>query len=134
MNVFIDGSCSPANPGGSMGIGLIIKDEKGNTLKTYSQVFKPKKSNTNNIAEYMALKTFFVLHTETKDEDIIIHSDSELLVYQMNGDKGIRKGSYKEVALECKELLNKFKKYNNITFKWIPREENYQADNLSKIR
>jgi len=122
---YFDGACEPQNPGGAMGIGYTVNDFKDYDFKA------PDPENTNNVAEYLAFcKILQHLEGEKKCK-INILGDSMLVINQMNGLWKIKKGKYKEIALEAKILLNKLKKDNNIILKWIPRERNVIADELS---
>jgi hypothetical protein len=56
--------------------------------------------------------------------------DSQLVVNQMNGQWAIKEGAYTKYAQRCKELLRLFGK--KPTINWIKREQNEEADNLSK--
>ena len=60
---------------------------------------------------------------------INIYGDSMLVINQMTGKWKIKSGYYVDYATECKKFL---KLFTNINLKWIPREENTYADNLSK--
>ena len=88
---------------------------------------------TSNYAEYeglvMALRHARKL-LRGDEEEITVYSDSKLLVNQMNGEWKFKKGSYVKKYLEAKELAPTFSK---LKFKWIPREENSEADELSRI-
>lgn len=125
---YIDGSCEPANPGGTMGIGVWINDGE----IAYCEKFKPKQSNTNNMAEYLALNKLLEICKDKHGETIVVNSDSLLLVNQMNGLNRINRGAYKELALACRRLLYVLRTTNNVVINWIPREQNTLADGLSK--
>lgn len=131
ITAYIDGSCSPANPGGVMGIGVAIYID-GVLTASYNDSFPSRKNNTSNKAEYLAVKKLLTVLGKHRGETILVYSDSQLVVTQMNGKAKINRGLYKPTALECKELLIELRKNNNITFKWIPREKNSKADELSK--
>jgi ribonuclease HI len=125
-----DGACEPKNPGGNMGIGAYIeKDNK--ILFSHSSMIQAKKENTNNVAEYLALKEIliFLLDKKLFNEEIEIHGDSKLVIEQMWGTWKMRKGEYIPIALQCQYMLKKFSK---ISGSWVPREQNQMADDLSK--
>lgn len=125
MKCYIDGSCEPVNPGGRMGMGVYIED-----LDIYlKDSIEPSYDNTNNVAEYLALRLLLNYLLDNNIEGPIhIYADSQLLVHQMNKKWRIKSGSYVNTAKQCKDLLKHFK--YKIT--WIPREENVIADELSK--
>lgn len=124
MNCYIDGSCGPKNPGGSMGIGFYYDGHKG------SFVIEACPTNTNNVAEYIALQTILVHLQDIGVTDAVIYSDSKLVVNQMNKKWRIGRGTYAFYAEICKRLLSE----SEHRIKWIPREENTLADELSKRR
>lgn len=126
-----DGACEPKNPGGHMGMGVFIADSEGNIILEYSDFIPSDKSNTNNLAEYLALKEalLFLSNDKYKDAEIICKGDSAIAINQMNDLWKIKDGQYKPVALECKELK---KLFSNIKFEHVRRNFNTIADNLSK--
>lgn len=124
MKCYIDGSCGPTNPGGKMGMGVYIEDLD----KILVEFVEPHPHNTNNVAEYLALKLLLTYALEKGIGFLHVHSDSKLLVNQMTNRWGIKQGSYFDYAYECKRLIRQVK----CKFTWIPREENTVADELSK--
>jgi len=48
----------------------------------------------------------------------------------MKGGWKVRKGLYVQKYLDAKDLAGRF---DRITFKWIPREDNEEADALSRV-
>ncbi len=86
---------------------------------------------SNNFAEYSALVAALnELLTRGLSRDVTVKSDSKLLVNQMKGSWRRRKGGYLEKYKEASELAKKFER---LTFEWIPREENSEADRLSRV-
>jgi ribonuclease HI len=61
-------------------------------------------------------------------EEIEIYGDSQLVVKQMNGEWGVKKGAYAEYAYKASILLCNLKEKNTVTIQWIPREQNEKAD------
>jgi len=126
--VYTDGACK-GNPGpASIGIAIY----KGNSLlKEYSEEIGKA---TNNIAEYtavlFALKKIRALYgkKEALKSEIIIKSDSKLLVEQLNGRFKLKNKKIQELFIEVWNLRLDFKK---VSFENIPREENKQADSLA---
>lgn len=127
MLVYVDGLAEPQNPGvGTYGY-LIYDGEKklaeGEGLAGYDV--------TNNYAEYTALvEAFKRLNALRIGGDILVRSDSKLLVGQMSESWAIKGGGYLEKLKEAKDLL---KGFGSVTFEWIPREKNSEADLLSRI-
>ena len=141
IKVYFDGCCEPKNPGGTASYGIVIFKDNKKILKV-SKIFEPvkgkEKQTSNNVAEYSGFKRAleWLLSKSLNNEEILIFSDSKLVICQMFGDIElggrkwkIRSGYYKPIALQSREILNKF---SNIKGQWIPREENSIADELSK--
>src|SRR3990167_8815311 len=82
--IYIDGSVT-GNPGGVVGYGWICPDLNENG---FGAAFQGGESSTNNVAEWMGViaALIFVLGNEDWSEPLLIKSDSELLVHQMNGE------------------------------------------------
>lgn len=129
--IYIDGAAYP-NPSGAIGMGVIIRDGKGNLITELWDYEDVHEDHSNNVAEYMALLMaleYIDLPQTNKKTVAIVHSDSKLLVKQMGGFWGIKEGRYLEVAKRCEKLVSKFAL---IWFQWISREYNTEADLLSK--
>ena len=123
----IDGLAEPRNPGTGT-YGYVIYEGKkklaeGGGLAGYEV--------TNNYAEYTALVEVLRKLKDLKTEaDVVIRSDSQLLVGQMSKGWGAKGGGYLEKLKEARDLL---KEFGSVTFEWIPREQNEEADLLSRI-
>ncbi|HEY4612725.1 MAG TPA: ribonuclease HI family protein, partial [Bacteroidota bacterium] len=87
---FIDGAAR--NNPGEAGIGVILKDEHGTTLK---KEFGFIGTATNNIAEYTALLTCLKVAKTIPCKRLVVHSDSELMVRQMNGEYRVKDATLK---------------------------------------
>jgi ribonuclease HI len=128
MKVYIDGLCEPINPGGIATYGYILIgdiNEEG-----YGFVGRGE-GMSNNVAEYSGLVASLqmLIHYGKNKNKIIIYSDSKLLVNQMSGKWQARKGLYLFYWKIAKHLSTKF---SDLSFQWIPREENTKADQLSR--
>ncbi len=124
--VYIDGLALPANPGtGTYGFTVYEGNRKlaeGNGLAGYDV--------TSNYAEYTALVEALKKLKELGIEgDILMRSDSQLLVGHMSKGWEVKGGAYITKLREAKELLREF---GSIRFEWIPREENGEADLLTR--
>jgi len=129
ITVYFDGACEPKNPGGTASYGFIIhKDEK--ELYQHGEIICSGPGASNNVAEYCglinALRWIYI--NNYKDEQILVHGDSMLVINQMAGSWNINKGIYVDYAHKCKDALRYF---TNIKFEWVPREQNI-ADDISK--
>lgn len=130
IKLYFDGSCEPVNPGGKMGLGTLIKS--GNVrIFQGSEAISPSPNNTNNIAEYRALIAGlkWLIDNDMTDKQIEVLGDSNLVVQQMAGNWKAKGGKYYPFYIEARYLRDQF---TNITFTWIPREKNVEADALSR--
>ena len=119
--IHIDGAAR-GNPGPAAFAFIIQKegapalDEKG-TLGTM----------TNNLAEYTALVRALERARELGAERLIVHSDSELLVKQMNGEYRVKNPDLRVLYDRARELGGQFKQ---VVIRHVPREQNSGADRL----
>ncbi len=122
-NMFIDGA-SRNNPGPS-GAGFCLKRQDETICE--QGFFLGKR--TNNQAEYFALLlgVFFVQEFVDKKDALIIYSDSQLLVRQMNGQYKISNPLLKKMQKLAYEMLHGY----NVTFCHVYREHNVRADFLA---
>jgi len=130
INVWFDGCCAPINPGGIASFGIIIKDQY-KLLHSNSGIVGNPPETSSNLAEYAGLQAAltWLLDNNLEIEKIYIYGDSNLVINQMFGTWKIKKGIYKNLAIQTKSLL---KCFTDISGYWIPREQNSEADELSK--
>ena len=77
---------------------------------------------TNNQAEYQAIiKALFKVKEYTKDK-LIIHSDSELVIKQINGDYRVNKPHLKSLR---KEVANLDKEFLAVKYLHVPRQNSW---------
>ena len=133
IQVNFDGLCQPTNPGGIACYAFIIK-KNGTTIHSgYGVAGEPfSKDSTNNVAEYTALARAleWLVANNLVSEKVEIKSDSKLVVNQL---AGIYKVNGKRIIPLYKQVLLLKKKFSDIEIKWIPREENKEADRLTII-
>jgi ribonuclease HI/probable phosphoglycerate mutase len=88
---------------------------------------------SNNVAEYAGVLHVLKHIASRPPGRVTIHGDSKLVINQLNGKWCIRKGLYRSIALETKELLAYLKGLGwQLNLCWIPREQNRECDRLSK--
>jgi ribonuclease HI len=109
------------NPGPA-GIGLVIKDDKGELLYSHGAYIG---ETTNNVAEYSALIKALEESVNLGGTTLRIQMDSELIVKQMQGIYKIKQPALQELAAKVIALLKKFDGY---TFVHVRREFNKEAD------
>jgi ribonuclease HI len=116
---------SRGNPGES-GIGIVMKDEQGRVIRWLGGYIGKA---TNNVAEYVALLTCLKKVQETDCTRLIVHSDSELLVRQMQGRYRVRDAELRKYYQRVHRILAK----GPFTFeiRHVSREDNRDADLLA---
>jgi len=127
VTVYIDGLAQPRNPGvGTFGYAVYDGPKKlaeGSGLAGYDV--------TSNYAEYAALEAALSkLRSMRVEGDVLVRSDSQLLVGQMGAGWRVKGGMYVEKLKAVKDLL---KEFGSVRFEWIPREQNQEADVLTRI-
>jgi ribonuclease HI len=134
FKAFFDGCCEPVNPGGTASYGAVIFRGKKRIWEC-SELFVPvlgkEKETSNNVAEYsgfIAILEYFIEHG-LENESITVHGDSKLVIEQVSGNWKMHGGYYIPLAIKAKEL---YKKFSKLKLKWIPRDQNDIADELSK--
>ena len=132
IKVYTDGSCH--NSGNkSMGIGVVVYG-----TKLIKEIAEYAGIGTSNRAEWEALisglnfTVNYVLENYPNERVIIeCYLDSKIVV-------GIITDIYSNVNFKSeyrrvKSLENKLKETHKLDYIWIPREDNEEADRLSKI-
>ena len=84
---------------------------------------------TNNQAEYTALVKALEHASELGPEHhVLLHSDSELLVKQMNGEYRVKNEELRGLYQEAQELRKQFT--GGVTIRHVRRAQNSRADEL----
>jgi ribonuclease HI len=84
---------------------------------------------TNNQAEYIALVRALEHALELgPDHRLLIHSDSELLVKQMNGEYRVKNEDLRGLYEQARQLVRQFPQ--GVTIRHVRRAENSRADAL----
>ena len=130
ITIYFDGACeyNPANgkrnPGGIATFGWLIKQDDKTIAWGYGEI-KRGEGATNNLAEYHALINALQAAKDLSIKPQAIKGDSQLVVNQVNGEWAINKPHLAQLASQAKKLTS-------VKLTWIPREQNEEADNLSK--
>ena len=85
---------------------------------------------TNNVAEYEACVLGLQAVIEKKIKRLNVYGDSTLVIYQLNGEWETNDSKLVPYQEFIKRLIEQFK---DITFKYLPREENYLTDALAIV-
>ena len=112
--VYTDGA-SRGNPGPAA-IGYAIFDPSGNCLERDGRFVG---EHTNNEAEYEALIWALDRATTYTMDSVKFHSDSELVVHQVNGVYQVRKEHLREYVERIQRGVEKFESFRLV---YVPRE------------
>lgn len=132
IQVFFDGLCQPVNPGGIACYAFLIKSDGKIIHKERGLAAEPfSKGATNNVAEYTALVKAleWLVANKHGSKPVRVRGDSRLVISQMTGEFRVRNKAIIPLFQKAAVLRNKFA---DITFEWVPREENREADRLSE--
>ena len=130
IEVYIDGLCEPRNPGGTAAYGFVVFRD-GGKLHEEGKVVGSGPAMSNNVAEYSAVAAsmrWLIGHRLTRGE-IVFKTDSQLVAHQMPGFWSVRGGLYVDKYAEAQYLAREF---SDAEFMWVPREQNFVADELSR--
>lgn len=130
VHVHFDGACQPPTGPGIAAFGFTIEgpgldvEEGGLATRPYSE------HSTNNVAEYVAaIRALEWLVAHDYRGPVIAWGDSQLVVRQMLGEYEVRTEHLKAYHERLKQLAGRFA---SVSWRWVPREENRRADELSK--
>jgi ribonuclease HI len=124
--VYVDGLAEPSNPGTGT-YGYVAYD---GPKKVAEGSGLAGQGVTSNFAEYTALLEALKTLNSLGVKEVVVKSDSQLLVGQMSKGWKVKGGMYVEKLKEVRDLA---KEFNSVTFEWIPREQNSEADLLTRI-
>ena len=122
MEGFFDGA-SRGNPG-KAGAGALMINDEGKVVWETSRFLGEK---TNNEAEYMALILLLKAAKEHGVRSLRVFGDSKLVVSQVSRQWKINLPHLRLLAQQAWELVDGM----DISYHWIPREQNKRADILS---
>jgi ribonuclease H / adenosylcobalamin/alpha-ribazole phosphatase len=83
---------------------------------------------TNNVAEYRAALEGLRLARNLGGKEVLLRSDSRLLVEQLSGRFRVKNPTLMRLHGEVRSLLAEF---DGVTFEHVPREFNKEADRLA---
>jgi len=112
ISIFTDGA-SRQNPGPAAAAFVILQDD----LILYEESYYLG-VQTNNQAEYQAIIKGLEKAKEYSSDTVIVHSDSELVIKQLNGDYKVNKAHLKSLRNDVYVIMRKF---TNIKFVHVQR-------------
>jgi ribonuclease HI len=122
LTIYTDGAAR-GNPGPAA-IGVVIKDEAGNTA---ASICRTLGKATNNQAEYTAVIAGLEKAISLGAKQVLLKSDSELVVKQLMGLYKVKNADLREMYQRVVALTGRLEKFTAMN---IPREQNKQADAL----
>jgi ribonuclease HI len=120
---YIDGA-SRGNPGPAA-YAVVLQGPGGQTLAEIGKYFGRA---TNNVAEYYALIAALDAAQSRGITRLLIRSDSELLVRQMQGRYKVKSADLKPLHERAQKLARGF---GHFAIEHVPREQNSEADALA---
>ena len=121
--IHIDGAAR-GNPGPA-GVGLLIMGPDGQVVE---RVHRAIGEATNNVAEYRALLLALERAQALGYRDLMVYSDSELLVRQLQGRYQVKHPGLRTLYGTAKERIAGFRRF---AIQHVPREQNAEADALA---
>lgn len=116
---------SRGNPGPAGSGAVLIDFDSGSVLAEIALFIGVA---TNNVAEYRAVLAAIELANEiAPDAKLLVRMDSKLVVEQMSGRWKIKNEGMQDLST----LMTKAIGSRDVTFEWIPREQNSKADSLA---
>jgi ribonuclease HI len=112
------------NPGPAA-IGVTIRDQNGRLLASISRGIG---RTTNNQAEYRAIIAGLEKAVSLGARRVLVKSDSELVVRQLQGRYKIKNTALRPLYQEIVRLAGSL---DTFEIAYIPREENAEADSLA---
>ena len=129
IELWFDGIVEPTNPGGHGGFGMLVKED-GTLIHQEAHYVGQWPALSNNCTEHagaIAALRYCLKHNITK---ATIYGDADMIVRQLNGQWKAREGEYVPYYREGRALRLLLP---NVQIKWIPREMNTEADELSRV-
>ena len=116
---------SRGNPGPA-GYGAVVLDAA--TRAVLAERLEALGHQTNNVAEYRGLIAGLTAAAELGARRVTVRMDSKLVVEQMNGNWQVKNPALRDLARKAVALRGRF---DEVTFEWVPREQNRHADRLA---
>jgi ribonuclease HI len=120
---YIDGGAR-GNPGPA-GFGVRIEDERGSLVDEFHGSIGVA---TNNVAEYRGLLAALEWARAHGETDLVVRSDSQLLVQQMLGNYRVRNAGLQPLHAKAQSLARGI---GRVIFEHVPRARNAHADRLA---
>jgi probable phosphoglycerate mutase len=117
---------SRGNPGPA-GAGAVLATPEGEIV---AEIAEGLGRTTNNVAEYTAVIHGLQRAQELGASDVLLRSDSQLLINQLTGRYRVKTPHLVPLARRARELAAGF---DRIRFEHVRREFNVEADRLANV-
>jgi ribonuclease HI len=120
-------SCDGAARGnpGPAGIGVVVESSRGEVLSTIAEGLGEA---TNNVAEYTAAREGLRRAAELGATQVLLRSDSELLIKQLTGVYKVKAAHLRDLH---REVMRETGRFARVRFEHVPRSRNREADRLA---
>ena len=112
---------------GEAGYGVVLKNEADKVLREKGQYIGKA---TNNVAEYQGLLGCLDLVKEYKVTSLVVFSDSQLMVRQINGIYRVKQPHLQVIYSKVLEKIHA--EDYSFDIQHIPRQKNEEADRLAR--
>jgi ribonuclease HI len=131
IEAYFDGLCEP-NPGGVATFGFVVKRDGKRVHEGHGLAGTPKTPQaTNNVAEYTGLiRTLEWLLAQKIRGPVVVRGDSDLVIKQVKGEYKVKSALLAPLHRQVKDLQAELPE---VTFEWIRREGNADADRLTNL-
>jgi ribonuclease HI len=123
LHIHIDGG-SRGNPGDA-GFGVHVADSEGSVV---AELYGFLGRATNNVAEYQALLHALKWAIGRGEKHVLVFSDSELLVRQLEGRYKVKNADLRPLYEQARILMTRFAE---VKVSHVRREQNTEADALA---
>jgi ribonuclease HI len=129
--ILFDGICEPVNPGGTGAWGWVLWIGTKRKLTGHGAL-GAKSTMTNNFAEYCALGFALkqLVELDLEINSLTILGDSQLVINQLNETWQMKSERLAPLRAKCLEYLEKLGV--DWVARWIPRQINAEADEMSR--
>jgi ribonuclease HI len=133
LNAYFDGLCEPRNPGGVATFGFVVFRDGKRLHEGHGLAATPYSDGaTNNVAEYTGVLRAleWILSQGLEKESVHVRGDSDLIIRQIKGEYKVKSPLLAPLYSQVRALLPRF---SSLSFEWVPREENREADRLTNL-
>ncbi|MBP2473888.1 putative phosphoglycerate mutase [Crossiella equi] len=125
MRVLVEADGGSRGNPGPAGCGAVVKAADGTVLAERAEGIGEA---TNNVAEYRGLLAGLRAAADLGATEVEVRMDSKLVVEQLSGRWKIKHPGLAPLAREAWDLA---KAFTRVTYTWIPRAQNADADRLA---